>query len=88
MAAFACATGDKHAAVAQERCGVIYARGGERGASARGLRFRIEDFGHGDEIPGAVASTGDQNAAIGQRGRGVTCARNSKGIELLYLMRT
>jgi len=52
----ACATGDKDAAVGQARRGVIYARGGERCANGRGLRFRIEDLGNRDEVPGVVAS--------------------------------
>ena len=61
----ACTSSDKHAAIGQTRCRMIYARGGEHRASGGGLRFRIKDFGNCDEVPGAVMSTGDQNAAIG-----------------------
>ena len=67
---------------------MIYARGGERCAGGRGLRFRIKDFGNGNEVPGVVASTGNQDFAIGECGRDMTLARNNKGIELLHLMRT
>src|SRR5207244_9385984 len=49
-------------------------------------RFRIENFREGDETPVCVASAGDQDPAIGERGSGVSCARNN-GIELLHLMR-
>ena len=38
------ATGHKDAAIGQDSCGVIYARGREGCAGTRGLRFRIKDF--------------------------------------------
>jgi len=82
------AADNKNPAIGQARGGMIDAGSGERCAGGRSLRLRIKDFGNGDEVPGAVASTGDQNAAIGQRGRSMCCARNNKGIELRDLSGT
>ena len=73
------AAGDQHAAINQNCRAVIDARGVQRCARAGGLRFRIENFRGGDEVAVAVASAGDQDPAIGERGGGVTCAREWRG---------
>ena len=67
----ACSACDQYAAVSQNCGAVIDARGVERCARARGLRFRIENFRGGDEVAVGVASAGDQDPAIGERGGGV-----------------
>jgi hypothetical protein len=43
-AGVSCAARYEYAAIGQPRGGVIHARGGERCAGGRGLRFRIKDF--------------------------------------------
>ena len=66
---------------------VDYARGVQRRARTGGLRFRIENFRGSDKVPRGVASAGHQDPAIGERGRGVPCARHSEAIERLDLLR-
>ena len=67
---------------------MIDARGVQRCARAGGLCFGIENFRGGNEVPRVVATAGDQDPAIGERGGGVTCARNGEVIERLDLLRT
>src|SRR5262245_9145826 len=66
---------------------MIDARGVQRGARGGHLRFRMENFGGSDEMTVGVASAGDQNPAIRQRGSGVTCSRSGEVIERLDLFR-
>ena len=67
---------------------MIDARSVETGARTGGLRFRIEDFRRGDEVPVGIASARDQDTAIGERGGGVNRARSGEVIERLDLLRT
>ena len=67
---------------------MIDTRGVQRGARAGGLCFGIENFRRGDQVAVSVASTSDQNQAIGERGRCLTCARHDEIAELLDLKRT
>ena len=78
---------DQHAAVSQNCRAVIDTRGVQRRARAGGLRFRIENFRGGDEVAVGVASAGDQDAAVGQRGGSVTCSRHGEVIKRLDLFR-
>lgn len=55
---------------------------------SRGLCRRIEDFSGSQNSPGGIASTDDQDASVGERGRGMGGARNSKGAEFFDLSRS
>ena len=67
---------------------MIDARRVQRCAGAGGLSFRIENFRGGDEVSVGVASAGDRDTVIGERGGGVSGARNGEVIERLDLLRT